>query len=265
MKYSITDLAEILGCTTSAIHYFEKEHLIKVNKEKNGHRYYNVVDVFRLLSYAKYRSMEIPMKSIITQFGGKENNYRLIQERETKYRNEALKKATYYKNLADAIEDHLVSIRRIEQLLNKYELAQSPAVTVMCDEECGWLSKNRSSQKIIHEWVKLMPVVQLGVIDERMGMSNFGYFVSSKKMEELDLPLELNTKQLRSTSCLHTIVVADEDFSQQPQKVFKKAYEYIMSKGLEIDDISWGKILLVEVEKGAKLHPYIELWISIKI
>lgn len=34
MRYSITDLAEILGCTTSAIHYFEKEHLIKVEKGK---------------------------------------------------------------------------------------------------------------------------------------------------------------------------------------------------------------------------------------
>jgi len=48
MKYSVTDLSNILGITTSAIHFFEKENLIKVNKEKNGWRYYNVVDVFRL-------------------------------------------------------------------------------------------------------------------------------------------------------------------------------------------------------------------------
>lgn len=34
MRYSITDLAEILGYTTSAIHYFEKEHLIEVEKGK---------------------------------------------------------------------------------------------------------------------------------------------------------------------------------------------------------------------------------------
>lgn len=265
MRYSITDLAEILGCTTSAIHYYEKENLIKVEKEKNGHRYYNVVDVFRMLSYAKYRSMEIPMKTIITQFGGDENNYKLIEERETKYQLEAIKKAKYYMNLADAIEDHLVSIRRIEQLLNKYEFAQSPEVTAMCDDECGWLSKKRSSQKIIHEWVKAMPVVQLGVIDERMGMSNFGYLVRTKKLEELELPKGLYTKQLKGTSCLHTIVVADEDFTIKPQKVFKKAFDYAKSKGLEIGETAWGKILLVEVEKEAKLHPYIELWISIKI
>lgn len=265
MRYSITDLAEILGCTTSAIHYFEKENLIKVEKGENGHRYYNVVDVFRLLSYTKYRSMEMPMKTIITQFGGEENNYKFIEEREKTYQLEALKKAKYYMGLADAIEEHLVSIGRIEELLNKYEFAQSPEVTIMCDDECGWLSKNRSSQRIIREWVKAMPIVQLGVIDSRMGMSSFGYLVDTKKLEELDLPQGLYTKQLKSTSCIHTIVVADEDFTQHPQKVFKKASEYAIKKGLEIGEIALGKILLVEVEKGAKLHPYIELWISIKI
>ncbi|SKC76843.1 MerR family transcriptional regulator [Maledivibacter halophilus] len=265
MRYSISDLAEILGCTTSAIHYYEKEHLIEVEKGKNGHRYYNVVDIFRLLSYAKYRSMEIPMKTIITQFGGEENNYKLIEERETKYKLEALKKAKYYMNLADAIEEHLVSIRKIEQLLNQYEFAQSPEVTIMCDDECGWLSKNRNSQKIIYEWVKAMPVVQLGVMDARMGMSNFGYLVKTKKLKELKLPMDLYTKQLKSTSCLHTIVVADGDFTQQPQKVFEKPFEYAKDKGLKLGEVAWGKILLVEVEKGAKLHPYIELWISLKI
>lgn len=265
MRYSITDLAEILGCTTSAIHYFEKEHLIEVEKGKNGHRYYNVVDVFRLLSYTKYRSMEIPMKTIIAQFGGEENNYKLIEKRETMYQLEALKRAQYYMNLADAIEEHLVSIRRIEELLNKYEFAKSPEVTIMCDDECGWLSKKRSSQRIIHEWVKAMPTVQLGVFDSRMGMSNFGYLVKTKKREELELPLGLHAKEIKGTSCIHTIVMADEDFTQQPQKVFKKASEFAIKKGLEIGEIAWGKILLVEVEKGAKLHPYIELWISIKI
>ena len=59
MKFGITDVAKMLGLTTSAIHYFEKQNRIRVDKDKNGHRYYNVVDVFRLLSYRKYRSMEI--------------------------------------------------------------------------------------------------------------------------------------------------------------------------------------------------------------
>lgn len=50
------------------------------------------------------------------------------------------------------------------------------------------------------------------VFDSRMGMSNFGYLVKTKKREELELPLGLHAKELKSTSCIHTIVMADEDF-----------------------------------------------------
>lgn len=264
MKYSIKDLAEILGCTTSAIHYFEKEDLIHVQKEENGHRFYNVVDVFRLLSYTKYRTMEIPMKTIVKQFGGEENNYHIIEQREQYYKEKALEKARYYAELAEAIEEHLVSIRKIDSLLGTYEFAQSPEQIVMSYGECGWISKNRDSQKLIQKWVHAMPHVQLAVLYNKIGLSDFGYIVSKKKSEELNLPQALNCKLLEQTSCLHTIVTADEDFADNPQKVFEKAILYAKSRGLEVEEQIWGKILLVEVEKGAKLHPYVELWIPIK-
>lgn len=263
MRYSIKDLAEILGCTTSAIHYFEKENLIHVQKEENGHRYYNVVDVFRLLSYTKYRTMEIPMKTIVKQFAGEENNYRFIEQRESYYKEKALEKARYYSDLADAIDEHLASIRKIETLLNRYEFAQSPEKLIMCDEECGWLSKNRDSQQIIQKWVHAMPHVQLAVLSASCNMSDFGYLVSKGKAEDLKLPVKLKSMVLEQTSCLHTIVIADEDFAENPQRVFEKSIEYAKGRGLGVGDMVWGKILMVEVEKEAKLHPYIELWIPI--
>lgn len=264
MRYSIKDLAEILGCTTSAIHYFEKENLIHVEKEENGHRYYNVVDVFRLLSYTKYRTMEIPMKTIVKQFGGSENSYNLIEQREEYYKEKALEKAKYYTELANAIEEHLESIRKIDKLLNKYEFAQSPEKIIMSDEECGWISKNRESQKIVQKWVKAMPNVQLAVLHSKTGLNNFGYLVSKEKAEKLNLPQNLNYKIFEQTSCLHTIVIANEDFAENPQSVFEEAITYANSRNLEVGDMIWGKILLVEVEKEAKLHPYVELWIPIK-
>ncbi len=265
MKYSIKDLAELIGCTTSAIRYFEKENLITVEKEKNGHRFYDVVDVFRLLSYEKYRSMEIPMKTIVKQFGGKENDRSIIQKREEYYKNEALKKAEYYRDLADSIENHLVGIRRIDTLLDKYELAQSPEMVVICDEECGWVSRNRKSQRTLHEWVKAMPEVQLAVLHKNLELSDFGYLVEPKSREKLALPLALKNEILPSASCLHTVVMAEDDFMEQPQKVFEKAMEYAQSKGLEVGKTAWGKILLVEVGEQERLKTYVEIWISIKI
>ena len=127
MKYGITDLAEILGITTSAIRYFEKEHLINAGKEKNGHRYYNEEDVFRLLSYTKYRTMDIPMKQIVRQFSGEENDWKRIREREQSARDKALEKAEYYSKLAENIQRQIVSINLIENLEGRYEFEKSPA------------------------------------------------------------------------------------------------------------------------------------------
>lgn len=264
MKYSIKDLAEILGCTTSAIHYFEKEDLIHVQKGENGHRSYSVVDVFRLLSYTKYRAMEIPMKTIIKQFGGDEADYNIIERREQFYKEKALEKARYYEGLAEAIEEHLVSIRKIDSLLDKYEFAQSPERIAMSCGECGWISKYRDSQKKIQKWVEAMPHVQLAVLNSRDSLSDFGYIVSQKKAEELNLPQELNCILLEQTSCIHTIVIADEDFADNPQKVFEKAVSYARARNLEVGDNFWGKILLAEVEKESKLNTYVELWIPVK-
>lgn len=137
MKYSITDLAEILGITTSAIHYFEKQNLIKVNKEKNGHRFYNVIDIFRLLSYTKYRHMEFPMKRIIKQFSGDETGYLLIKNRMEEYKKKAEQKSLHYKKLAESIEENLKSVRLIDELLDNYELDKCPDLVMIYDEECG--------------------------------------------------------------------------------------------------------------------------------
>ncbi len=265
MKYKITDLAELIGCSTSAIRYFEKEKLIAVQKDDSGHRLYDIIDVFRLLSYEKYRSMEIPMRTIVEQFSGGENDRHLIQKREEICKEEALEKAKFYTNLANSIEEHLSSIRNIDTLLNHYELAQSPSRVIICDNECGWLSKNRHSQQLLQKWIKSMPQVQLAVLHESLAMSDFGYMVSPDVKKDLNLPTGLQMKTLPGTSCLHTIAVVDETFMMQPQKIFDNALTYGKNKHLDIGQGAWGKFLLVEVGEQSHLKIYVELWIPIKV
>jgi DNA-binding transcriptional MerR regulator len=38
MKYSVTDVAKILGLTPSALHFYEKGKLIEVDKDEHNHR-----------------------------------------------------------------------------------------------------------------------------------------------------------------------------------------------------------------------------------
>ncbi|MBS7525240.1 MerR family transcriptional regulator [Fusibacter paucivorans] len=263
--YSITDLAALIGCTTSAIRYFEKENLISVEKDSKGHRVYDIVDVFRLISYEKYRSMGFPMKTVVKQFAGKENSRAMIEEREAHYKNKALEMAAYYQSLADAIESHLSSIRRIDDLFGSCELAMSPEMFVICDEDSGWLSKNRTSQQLLQSWIKAMPKVQLAVLHRSLGMSDFGYLIDDSSRKVLELPVGLMTRLLPSKSCLHTIVAVDKATLRESQTIFEEAIAYAKEKRLTVGDMAWGKILLVEVGEEDELKIFIELWISIKI
>lgn len=264
VKYGITDVAEILGVTTSAVRYFEKEHLINTGKEKNGRRYYNEEDVFRLLSYTKYRAMNIPMKKIIHQFSGSENNWKRILEKEINAREEALKKAEDYRKLAESIERQIERIQLIERLEGKYEFEKSPIMILMQDKGCGWISKDRKAQQSVRQWVAHMPEVCLCTVKKRMEEeADFGYLIPEDSRLKTILPMDLNVRTLPASLCVHTIVKAAEDFAFHPQKIFDAACTYAWNRGFESGGQAWGQILLVEVEEGQKLHTYVELWIPV--
>lgn len=261
MRYGITDLAEMLGITTSAIRYFEKEQLIWSRKDRSGRRNYDEEDVFRLLSYTKYRSMDIPMKEIVHQFSGRENDWKSILDREQAAKERVLEKAEYYRMLAGFIDEHIRHISLIGPLLDRYEFNKSPAMILMQDKECGWLSSDRSSQRIVRQWVDHMPEVQLAVVHD--AAVPFGYMISAESETRKQLPMKLNVEMIESASCLHTVVKAPEDFAYHPDKAFDKPMQYALSRGLKPEGRAWGQILLVEVEEGQRLHTYVELWIPV--
>jgi DNA-binding transcriptional MerR regulator len=263
--YTVMDVAEMLGLTASALHFYEREDLIEVEKDASGRRSYRVVDIFRFLSYTKYRSMGFPLKTVVKQFGGSENNRRLIFQRLQKCREEAAQKAGYYNRLAAAIDRHIASAARIDDLLDTYEFVQSPAIRFLFDDECGWISKNRRSQALIQKWVKAMPMVRLAVILRSLSpfQASLGFTVIAEEGEALALPKGLNFLDLPPQSCLHTIVATDDQFTENPHIVFEKPLEYARSRKFEIAGRPWGHILLVEVAPSAQLKPYLELWIPI--
>ena len=68
MAYSIGDVSRVLGITTSALHYYEKEGLIRKPMEDSGWRSYDDEDVYRLISVKKYSAMGVSLREIAQQF-----------------------------------------------------------------------------------------------------------------------------------------------------------------------------------------------------
>lgn len=103
MKYRIGDVARIFGLTPGALHFFESEDIINTKKENNGYRYYDEDDIFRMLSYFKYHSMDVPLKDIGKQFSGKERDRDKVIERVRQSHDRCIQKVAYYQHLCELI------------------------------------------------------------------------------------------------------------------------------------------------------------------
>lgn len=261
MWYSVGDLADLLGITTAAVRFLESKGIIAPHKDESGRRFYRMEDIFRLLSYCKYKSMKIPLKEIGRQFA--ENDRTMIRTRIAAARDHALEQARYYRDLAESIEEQMCHIDRIDQLLDRYEFEKSPAWLFLSDRNSGWISEEKSRRKMMNHWVEAMPHVQLAALSRYPSrIAQLGYLVAEEKAERLGLPLGPMVQRLPSQSCLHTIRVADAGFPKDPNEVFDEAVRYAEHRGLLIAGTMMGSVILVETE-GESLRVYMELWIPI--
>lgn len=266
MQYRISEVAKLLGITTAALHFFEKENIIAVKKRENGYRYYDTGDVFRLLSYEKYRSMGYPMKSVLQQFEHETDNRKEILSRMQQQQDYALQMAAYYRGIADAMEDHLTGIRAIDTLQGRCELAASPDMLFLYDASCGWISKDKAVQSIMQEWIKAMPYTRLSfaICPNTCKPGALGYAIRREHALQRGLPLE-RTCPLPAADCLHTILTTDESFLHDPALVFSGLMEEAARRGLRPTGQPWGTVLLVEIRPDKGLRPYLELWLPVKL
>lgn len=261
MWYSVGDLADILGITTAAVRFLESKGIIDPQKDESGRRLYGMEEIFRLLSYCKYKNMKIPLKEISRQFT--ENDRSQIRRRLEEARDNAREQQRYYAELAASIEEHLEHIRLIDQLLDRYEFDRSPEWLFLSDKSAGWISPEREQRKVLNQWVEAMPHVHLAAVDRYPSRTcRLGYLIRADKAGGIGLPVGETVSRLRGASCLHTVQVGDASFPTDPGRVFDAAVRYAESRGLMIAGTMVGDIILVETV-GSQLRVYVELWVPI--
>lgn len=270
MKYRIGDMANIMGVTPGALHFFERKNIIRTKKEENGYRYYDEDDVLRLLSYYKYHSMGIPVKEIGKHFSGKEKDRNKVIERVRQIKNEYIEKIAEYEQLINHIDEHIKGCEKISELVGNYEFVQSPESLFMRFGQDGWISPDKEVQSKIHKWVEAMPATRISILCSGWEKQNaeltasFGYTLKRELMTDLCLPQDAGEIiQLPSVSCLHTVAVANPDFTYSPGQIFEETLKYIYNRHLIPTGPPWGTILLVDVHESI-INPVVELWFPIR-
>ncbi|MDO4548663.1 MAG: MerR family transcriptional regulator [Clostridia bacterium] len=265
MRYSVGAVAKVMGLTPGALHYYEREGLLSGGRMENGYRYYDDGDIWKLLSYEKYHSMGYPIKMVIDQFTGNATRA-MIEARVRDRREEALAKSAYYKHLADSIDEHIKAHERIDELLDGYALERARAL-YFWHADNGWMSRNRRQQEIAAQWVGAMPTAQIAAVldaDAPDGKAVFGYSIIAGRAREIGFELPEDARLLPETSCLHTVVVCDNEFAFHPEIAFREGLAYCRERGFRVHSASVARVLLVETNKsGGPKNAYIDVWIPI--
>lgn len=256
MRYSIGDVSRVLGMTTSALHFYEKEGIIDTPKVDSGRRYYMEADVNRLISAKKYRAMGVPVRDIAQQFSSDGMTGGQVLERISEKREEAAHMARLYEGLARDI-DHLIELSR-EGLsaTNVVDIRHAEDMIALRSSSGGRIPLDKGEQVIAQRWLEAMPAVSLSIIRGEKDEKAVPSLIISKRRAQ-DFGLEADGKtalDVPGGMALHAIVTCGEEQYQEPDVIFRPLLAFAREHRFVQKGTMWGSMLFVDCSGGVRKH-----------
>lgn len=263
MKYAIGDVARTLGLTTAGLHFFEREGVIEPRKGEGTRRYYDAEDIIRLISYKKYRSMQMPLKAIAHQFSPEGESSDGIRQKLNAQHEELLALARRYEQLAEDIRWFEQAILRAENGLDAMEIGIMPECCLLAVGEDGIISRSRAEQENVASWLDAQPATRLSVVSRSEGEARFGYSISRERARTLGLDHTPGAVLLPSAVALHTFRKMPRAYFNAPQLAFETLWQEMHARGFHQAGMALGVNLCVECTDGRR-DVLCELWLPIK-
>lgn len=262
MKYGIGDVARTLGLTPAALHFFEREGVIGPKKGAATRRTYGAEDIIRLISYKKYRSMDMPLKEIAKQFSPQGDTCQGIAGKLSCQREAALETALRYERLARDILWFEQAIGCAAAQVGRIELSAIPECFALLVGRDGFISRDRREQEHVAAWLEHLPAVRISVFGHKDGSACFGYTVSLKRARQLGLDKTPGALHIQPCVALHTCLVLPYAYYEQPAMAFEPLWARLQEQGLYQAGMGMGVNLCVECN-GAQRDTLCEVWLPI--
>lgn len=269
MKYSVGEVAKLLGITPNALRFYDKQGMIKTQKEENGRRFYTQVDMTRLLSFKKYSSMGVPLKTIGKQFTAGGDRRQIVQERIMQCQQEAREKAAFYQNLADSISDHIDLMTRMEAHHGELRIETSPECLILFDQENQLMTLNQTIRKQMKAWISAMPATKLACVylgdNLFSGQSTLAYSILSDMAQKAGLDRHgPHVIAVPAKPSLH-VMLSHYDAFTNPEAAFSTVFQYMQEKNLKLDGIPWAQVIVVESDLNDTYHVFLDVWVPFKL
>lgn len=251
-KYIIGDVARTLGLTTAGLHFFEREGVIEPRKGDETRRFYGMEDVIRLISYKKYRSMQLPLKEIAHQFSPEGESCSGIVEKLGAQRERLMELARQYEQMAQDVAWFEESIARADASLDVVDLAIMPQTCVLTIGADGIISPDKHQQKLAAQWLDHLPSTRLGVCSPGPGKAVFCYALPGERAVQLGLDQSPGAQMLPQSVALHTCLKLHRPYFDNPALAFETLWQQMEARGFRQNGTAMGYNLCVECTQGRR-------------
>ena len=258
MSHSIGDVSRVLGMTTSALHYYEKEGIISPPKVESGRRYYEEADVYRLISAKKYRAMGVSLREIAAQFGGEMMDAGQIVDRMRERQQEAARLARSYALLEEDIRRLVQMAEGVHQSNGCVDIRPVGEMLILSAENGGFVPQDKEEQEIVKQWLEAMPAVSAGVY-RRKGESRAAMALMIPADRAQDYGFAEDGRMIhrvRGGMALHAVVSCGEELNDQPEVIFRQLDAFAREHRFTQADTAYGCTLLVDCSDGGKTYHY---------
>lgn len=258
MRYSIGDVSRVLGMTTSALHFYEKEGIIDTPKVESGWRYYQEADVCRLISAKKYRAMGVPLQEIARQFDPDGMTAKQVLARMKEKQAEAERAARQYARLAEDIGELIACGGHGIGTTGVVDIRQTEDMMCFVSSSGGCIPLDKQEQAYAKHWLEAVPAVKLGICrDKTEERAVHALIVAARRAEEYGLVTDApGVRLIPGGMALHAVVTCGEERFDDPDVIFGPILAFAREHQFAQKGTMWGSVLFADCSGETKRHYY---------
>lgn len=270
MKYRIGEIANLLGVSTEAIRFFEKQGLVTpVRDRENGYRMYEVGDhniLMRARGYSRFGFTVAESAKLISDCD--------LEDLSEKFKERAVEleqSIQMEQLLLDCLKERQRHIERITVMLGQCVIERSPAMYGLLYRKNQFIGEDSGLRSQVRSWSDKKPIAEALMVYplEQLLRREPGYLMGLGMEESfarrLHMDAQPNALYFPSRKSVYSVVRVPHIFALKPalKNPFTRTLQFIRDNHLTLAGDSYGRTLHTSKKNGEYVH-YCEQWFPIE-
>ncbi len=269
MLYKIGEVSKILGISSEAIRYYERQGGVKSKHvdSESGYRYYTALDVYVLMRLRMYRNCGFTVQEgsqLLNRSTLEELADRIVEKQE-----DVRQAIEWNQRLLCAMDKMAATYRSISGMAWQCRVENSPAMYRFRFLTQGEFIEDEKVMRQMTKWMDRMPIVSLTpyFMKEDILKGNENYGIGLCVMEE-DAEFagigsaEVELEYLPSVPSVYTVIMADSG-KELDCKMLAHALDYMNENGMELAGNAAGKTVTTVFHSTLHERAH-EVWLPFK-